>query len=84
MQVTMKSYEGNRVYPNELNEEFYSFNSTIDADAAPTEPQQAVFKKLSSRLDEQLKHWTELKTNEVPKVNEMIKQADIPALTVAR
>ncbi|MGI8431643.1 MAG: glycosyl hydrolase, partial [Chthoniobacterales bacterium] len=84
MQVKMKSSEGNLVYPNELNEEFYSFNYTIDADAAPTEPQQAVFQKLSARLDEQLKKWTDLKINEVPKVNELIKQADIPALTVAR
>ena len=84
MQVKMKSSEGNLVYPNELNEEFYSFNGTIDADAAPTEPQQAVFKKLSARLDEELKKWNDLKTNEVPRVNELIKEADVPALTVDR
>ena len=79
----MKSSEGNLVYPNELNEEWYSFGGTIDADAAPTQPQQEVFKKLSSRLDEQLQKWAALKQQEVPKVNDMIKQADIPALTVS-
>ncbi len=84
IQVKMKSSEGNLVYPNELNEEIYSFNYTIDADAAPTQPQQEVFQKMSARLDEQLKKWEDLKTNEVPKVNEMIKQADVPALTVTR
>ena len=80
----MKSSEGNLVYPNELNEEFYSFLYTIESDVAPTAPQQAVFQKLSARLDEQLKKWADLKASEVPKVNEMIKQADVPALTVAQ
>ncbi len=84
MQVKMKSSEGNLVYPNELNEEWYTFGGTIDADAAPTQPQQEVFKKLSSRLDEQLQKWAALKQQEVPKVNDMIKQADIPALTVSQ
>ncbi len=84
MQVKMKSSEGNLVFPNELNEEFYSFNGTIDADSSPTEPQQAVFKKLSTRLDEQLQQWTALKQTDVPKVNELIKQADVPALAVAK
>ena len=84
MQVKMKSSEGNLVYPNELNEELYTFGGMIDADAAPTQPQQEVFKKLSSRLDEQLQKWAALKQQEVPKVNDMIKQADIPALTVQR
>ena len=84
IQVKMKSSEGNLVFPNELNEEFYSFSGTIDADAAPTQPQQEVFKMLNVRLDEQLKKWGDLKANEIPAVNSLIKQADVPALTVAR
>jgi hypothetical protein len=84
IQVKMKSSEGNLVFPNELNEEFYSFSGTIDADAAPTQPQQEVFKMLNGRLDEQLQAWTNLKQHELPAVNNLIKQADIPALTVAQ
>ena len=84
MQVQMKSSEGNLVYPNELNEEWYAFNGTIDSDSAPTAPQQQVFQKLSRRLDGQLAAWSDLKKNEVPKVNQIIQQADVPALTVAR
>jgi hypothetical protein len=38
---------------------------------------------LDGRLEEQLKAWAQVKTEEVPKINELIKQADIPALTVA-
>jgi len=82
-QVKMKSSEGNLVYPNQLNEEFYTFSRVIEADSAPTQPQEEVFKMLDGRLGEQLKAWAQIKTEDVPKINELIKQADIPALTVA-
>ncbi len=84
IQVKMKSSEGNLVYPNQLNEEFYTFSRAIEADAAPTQPQEEVFKMLDGRLEEQLKAWAQVKAVEVPKINELIKQADIPALTVVR
>ncbi len=84
IQVNMKSSEGNLVFPNLLNEEFYTFSRAIEADAAPTQPQQDVFKMLSGRLDEQLKNWVALKEHDVPAVNNMIKQADLPALTVGK
>ncbi|MBA3650510.1 MAG: glycosyl hydrolase [Chthoniobacterales bacterium] len=83
LQVNMKSSEGNLVYPNQLNEEFYTFSKVVEADAAPTQPQLEVFKILNGRLDEQLKAWSQIKSEEVPKVNGLIKQADLPALTVA-
>ena len=82
IQVKMKSSEGNLVYPNQLNEEFYTFSRVVEADAAPTEPQLEVFKMLDGRLEEQLQAWVRLKADEVPKINELIKQADVPALTV--
>ena len=83
IQVNMKSSEGNLVYPNQLNEQFYTFAKVIEADAAPTEPQLEVFKMLDGRLETQLQSWTRIKSEEVPKVNDLIKQADLPALTVA-
>ena len=51
--------------------------------AAPTQPQQDVFKVMSGRLDDQLTKWAQIKTDEVVKINDLIKQADLPALTVA-
>ena len=38
---------------------------------------------LDGRLEEQLQAWAQIKADEVPKINELIKQADVPALTVA-
>jgi photosystem II stability/assembly factor-like uncharacterized protein len=83
IQVQMKSSEGNLVYPNQLNEEFYSFGHMIEADAAPTESQLEVFKMLDAKLEEQLKSWATIKSEDVPKVNTQIRQADLPALSVA-
>jgi hypothetical protein len=83
IQVNMKSSEGNLVFPNMLNERFDTFSHVIDgANAAPTQPQLDVFKMLSDQLDTQLAQWTQLKTNEVPKVGAAIKQLDLPVLTV--
>ena len=66
-----------------LNEEFDTFSHIVDySDNGPTQPQYEVFKMLSGRLDEQLQKWAQLKNDEVPKVSAMIKQADIPALSV--
>ena len=37
---------------------------------------------LSGKLEEQLKKWAQIKTDEVPKVNAQIKQVDLPALII--
>jgi hypothetical protein len=41
-----------------------------------------VFQTLSNQLEEQLKKWAQLKNEEVPKVSELIKQANLPALII--
>jgi len=83
IQVNMKGSEGNLAFPNMLNESFYSFSRLIEyADYGPTQPQQEVFKQLDIRLDEQLKKWTQLKTEEVPKIAALIRQVELPAISI--
>jgi photosystem II stability/assembly factor-like uncharacterized protein len=83
IQVNMKGSEGNLAFPNMLNEAFYSFSVVIqDADDGPTQPQYEVFKVLDERLDEQLKKWAQLKAEEVPKIAALIKQMELPAVSV--
>jgi photosystem II stability/assembly factor-like uncharacterized protein len=83
IQVNMKGSEANLAFPNMLNERLDTFSHAIDSgDKAPTQPQTEVFGLLSSNVDEQLKKWTELKTTAVPRVTELVKQANLPVLTI--
>jgi photosystem II stability/assembly factor-like uncharacterized protein len=85
IQVNMKGSEGNLAFPNMLNEAFYSFSRMIEyADYGPTQPQYEVSKSLETRLDEQLKKWNQLKTEEVPKIAAMVRQIELPAISVEK
>ncbi len=67
-----------------LNERFDSFSHAIDGgDTEPTKPQLDVFQMLNSQLDEQLKKWAQIKSEDVPKVSALIKQADLPPLLIS-
>jgi hypothetical protein len=83
MQVNMKGSEGNLAFPDMLNERFETFSHTIESgDTEPTQGQLNVFQMLGSQLEEQLKKWAQLKADDVPKVSELIKQANLPALII--
>jgi succinate dehydrogenase flavin-adding protein (antitoxin of CptAB toxin-antitoxin module) len=79
----MKGSEANLAFPNMLNERFDTFSHIIEAgDAEPTKPQLEVFQMLSGQLDEQLMKWAQVKQEEVAKVSELVKQANLPALII--
>src|SRR5262249_38683478 len=83
IQVNMKSSEGNLAFPSMLNERLDTFSHTIEnGDTQPTQGQLNVFQMLNSQLNEQLKKWAQLKAEDVPRVSELIKQANLPALTI--
>ncbi|MEY2479218.1 MAG: hypothetical protein QOI04_145, partial [Verrucomicrobiota bacterium] len=83
VQVNMKGSEGNLAFPNMLNETFDSFSHVIEsADNAPTQAHSETYATLNGRLDEQLKKWAQIKTDDVPKVAAAIKQLDLPALSI--
>jgi hypothetical protein len=83
IQVNMKGSEANLAFPNMLNERFDTFSHVIEyGDAEPTNPQLDVSQMLNSQLDEQLNKLAQLKNEDLPKVSEMIKQANLPALII--
>src|SRR5947199_204967 len=83
IQVNMKGSEANLAFPNMLNERFDTFSHLIDSgDKEPTKPQLDVFQMLSSQLDDQLKKWAQLKKEDVAKVSELVKKANLPALLI--
>jgi len=83
IQINMKGSEANLAFPNMLNERFDTFSHAIEAgDTEPTKPQLDVFQLLSSQLEDQLKKWAQIKNEDVPKVADLIKQANLPALII--
>src|SRR5881409_1716478 len=85
IQVNMKGSQANLAFPNMLNERFDTFSHTIESgDGEPTKPQLDVFQTLSDQLEEQLKKWAQLKTEDLPKLSELIKQANLPALIISQ
>jgi len=85
IQVNMKGSEANLAFPNMLNERFDTFSHLIEGgDSEPTKSQVDVFQTLSRQLQEQLKKWAQLKNEDLPKVSELIKQANLPALIVTQ
>src|SRR4029077_12030522 len=82
-QVNMKGSEANLAFPNMLNERFDTFSHIIESgDKEPTTPQLEVFQMLRNQLDEQLKKWAQVKQEDVAKVTELIKEANLPALII--
>jgi len=83
IQVNMKGSEANLAFPSMLNERFDAFSHSIDdGDTAPTKSQLNIFQILNGQLDEQLKKWQQIKSEDVARVSGMIKQANLPALIV--
>jgi len=61
-----------------LNSAYGTILEQLDtADAAPTTQQEAMFKELEKALAEQLAAWNEIKTKEVPALNQQLKKAGI-------
>ena len=82
-QVKMKSSEGNLGYPNELNEQYETFRNVIEAaEAAPTQPDYAVFDRLHGRLEAQLAAWKQIASTDVPAINELVSKQNISLVEV--
>ena len=82
MQVSMKGSEANLAFPTMLNEAFDTFSHTIEqADTAPTQSQYTVFRMLSTKLNEQLKIWEQIRTVDLPTVNNLVRESNVPILT---
>ncbi|HYL93405.1 MAG TPA: glycosyl hydrolase [Alphaproteobacteria bacterium] len=83
IQVNMKGSEGNLAFPNMLNEQLDSFTASVEfGDGAPTQQQYEVFKMLRSRLDQQLALLKQIMATDVPALNDAVRKADIPVVSL--
>ncbi len=68
-----------------LNGGFNALVSALDtADAAPTTQQAAMFGELEKALEEQLSAWSQLKSKDIPALNEQLKKAGLPAIDLQK
>jgi photosystem II stability/assembly factor-like uncharacterized protein len=68
-----------------LNSGLSTLVSALDtADAAPTTQQSAMFVELEKALDEQLSAWDQLKTKDIPELNEQLKKVGLPLIDLQK
>ncbi len=68
-----------------LNSAFSTIVSGLDnADAAPTTQQVAAFGELDKALEEQLVAWGQIKSKDIPELNDQLKQAGLPLIDLQK
>ncbi|MGA2424448.1 MAG: glycoside hydrolase [Terriglobales bacterium] len=68
-----------------LNGGLNALVSALDtADAAPTTQQSAMFDELDKALEEQLSAWGQLKSKDIPALNEQLKKAGLPLIDLQK
>jgi hypothetical protein len=68
-----------------LNSGLASLLAIVDsADAAPTSQATGTFAEVQRALDEQLAKWTELRSKDIPALNQQLKQAGAAEIDVSR
>ena len=68
-----------------LNRGFAAVISALDsADAAPTTQEVMMFGELEKALDEQLSAWGQLKSKDIPELNDQLKKAGLPGIDLQK
>jgi photosystem II stability/assembly factor-like uncharacterized protein len=68
-------------YGGRLNDMFIALQEYVDqADTAPTEQTYEVFDYLDQQLAQQLKQWDDIQKTDIPALNRVLREKDIPLL----
>jgi photosystem II stability/assembly factor-like uncharacterized protein len=68
-----------------LNSAFGTIVSALDtADAAPTTQQEAMFVELEKALEEQLSAWGQIKSKDIPELNDQLTKAGLPPIDLQK
>ncbi|MEM8898016.1 MAG: glycosyl hydrolase [Bacteroidota bacterium] len=70
-------------FPIKLNNKLAHLSRLVGVgDGAPTQQAQEFYKEVTEKIDEQLSSWYEVVENDVPKLNDMIKQKAVDAISI--
>jgi hypothetical protein len=82
MQTKSHASEDPLNYPVRLRSKLATLAFETGASSSrPTQAEEAVWKELSGRINVQLDAWHKLRSEEVPKLNMLIRKANLPPLT---
>ncbi|MFZ0211645.1 MAG: hypothetical protein WBE20_01290 [Candidatus Acidiferrales bacterium] len=80
-QGKMKASEEDLNYPDEINDQLKGIAEFMEgSDNAPTAADYAAYADLSGRVDKLVAQWKEIKTKDLPALNEDIRRANVPAI----
>jgi hypothetical protein len=83
IQTKAKSGQDVLNFPVRLNNHLVALSGVVgSADSAPTQQAYEAFDMLSKAVDEQLTKWKTLVSTDVKAYNDLIKQQEVPAVTV--
>jgi hypothetical protein len=83
IQTKAKSGQDVLNFPIRLNNHLVALGGVVaSADTAPTKQSYEVFDMLSKAIDEQLTKWKAIVSTDVKSYDDLVKQQEIPALTV--
>jgi hypothetical protein len=83
LQTSWKSSRDALTAPSKLNAKLATLLSVAaEADARPNQQMRAVFAELSGQADAQLARLDALTSEQVGRINELVRQAELPALLV--
>ncbi|HEV2389082.1 MAG TPA: hypothetical protein VGS20_17715, partial [Candidatus Acidoferrales bacterium] len=84
IQTKSKTSEDPLNFPIMLADQMQALGSTIEsAEGAPTDASVTTFNQLKAQIDLQLAAWSDLQKKDLPALNERMKRANVPFVSVA-
>ncbi|HEV2385847.1 MAG TPA: hypothetical protein VGS20_01200, partial [Candidatus Acidoferrales bacterium] len=78
-----KAHEDGLNFPIMLANQMVALQNSLErADRAPTAADSAVYTQLKSQIDEQLAAWRELQSKDLAALNQLMKRANVPFVSV--
>jgi hypothetical protein len=84
LQVKIKSSEASLNYPVLIDDQLHNLAGSVDnADAAPTQQQEAAFESLSQKATPLIAEWKQIESTDVVALNDMMQKQSVPAIYLA-
>jgi hypothetical protein len=84
LQVKIKSSEASLNYPVLVDEQLHNLAVSVDdADAPPTQQQEAAFESLRQQASPLIAQWKQIESTDVVALNDMMQKQSVPAIYLA-